>query len=227
MRLLVDLGVRRDRARRPGEPHAAVARAVDDHGAAIAVGAASSGRPTSVTAGSGLAGPYGRNVSHRAPASATTEPSSSARSRPSSSVRAAHSSGCHRPPSHATVTHPSRHSRIARPRIVDRRMGQLASPQGPTAARAPGGRTPAAARGVHHGRQRALGGAPRPAAHRRPHRGRGEPGPRRAGRRQARHRVAHRVRLLHRELGASATRGAPHPRPAQAACSAGSPSSTS
>ena len=39
----------------------------------------------------------------------------------------------------------------------------------------------------------------------------------------ARHRLAHRVRVLDRELDPPARRGAPHPRPAQASCSAGSP----
>ena len=50
-------------------------------------------------------------------------------------------------------------------------------------------------------------------AHRRAHRGRGEPGPRSCGVAvTARHRLAHRVRVLDRELGPAARRGPPHPR---------------
>ena len=63
--------------------------------------------------------------------------------------------------------------------------------------------------------------AARPPADRRPHRGRGEPGPPRAGRRPARHRLADGVRLLDRELGPPAGRGPPHPRPAREAVRAG------
>ena len=79
-------------------------------------------------------------------------------------------------------------------------------------------------RRLHHGRQRSMGQATRAAAHRRPHRGRGEPG--RAGPcgRAPQRRLAHRVRLLHRELGAPPWRGPPHPRVCTASCSAGSTS---
>ena len=50
-----------------------------------------------------------------------------------------------------------------------------------------------------------------------PHRGRGEPGPPRAPRRAPQHRLAHRVRLLDRELDPPARRGPPHPGPAREA----------
>ena len=185
----------------PGRTRRGRRRAVDDHGAAVGRGGAGPAcADRRVTAG---VGPVRPQRQPPRPGLGRDQPEVVERRRPTRRrCGPPTASGCHRPPSRATVMHPSRHSRIARPRSVDRRMGQLASPRGDRGRRPPG---PPPARRLHHGRQRALGGAPRPSAHRRSHRGRGEPGPPRAGRRQARHRLAHRVRLLHRELGAPAT----------------------
>ncbi len=60
-----------------------------------------------------------------------------------------------------------------------------------------------------------------PAPHRGPHRGRGEPRPPRAHRRDPRHRLAHGVRVLHGELDPPPRRGPPHPRPARQAVRSG------
>ena len=146
--------------------------------------------------------------------SSATGPRPPAATAPSRSTSAAHSSVADvvpvlgRPADHHDVFERRPHGAHSRTRIS--RSPRSVTPVG-TIQHA------AAARRLHHGRQRALGGAPRPAAHRRSHRGRGEPRPPRPRRRAPQHRLAHGVRLLHRELDAPADRGAPHPRPAQEA----------
>ena len=63
------------------------------------------------------------------------------------------------------------------------------------------------ARGVRHGRQRSVGDAPGPEAHRRPRGGGGSAVRRGGGRPRARSEVAHRLRLLHGELATPGRRG--------------------
>ena len=163
MLALVDRDVAGIDRRRPGELERPSLVRVDDHGAAAGRVVARSGvrPPWRHRSGSG---PYGRRVSHVAPASAATSAELVDPRRPTRRrlravpLRRGATDHHHMRQLDAPI---APFSGISPAAIVDRRMGQLASHAGDRwSARPAMGRHPA--RRLHHGRQRALGRAPRP-----------------------------------------------------------------